>query len=63
MCRRSPRRRRDGRDYRTGSAFPDCSGRPAFRERPPCSVRDCPRRRGGLRPHRNAASRCRRNCG
>ena len=34
---------------------------PAFRERPPCSVRDCPPRRGGLRPRRNAASRRQRS--
>ena len=58
-----PAHRRDGRDYRTGTAFPDCSGRPAFRARLPCSVRDCPPRRGGLRPRRNAASRRQRNCG
>ena len=37
-----------------------CSACPAFRERPPYSVRDCPPRRGGLRPRRNAASRRRR---
>ena len=56
-CRRSPPRRRHGQDCRTGSAFRDCSACPAFRERPPCNVRDCPPRRGGLRPRRNAASR------
>ena len=49
---------RHGRDCRTGSAFRDCSAPPgcsgcACR----CSVRDCPPRRGGLRPRRNAASR------
>ena len=56
-CRRSPPRRRHGRDCRTGSACPDCSACPAFRERPPYNVRDCPPRRGGPRPRRNAASR------
>ena len=62
QCRRSPPRRWHGRDCRTGTACPDCSGRPAFRVRLPCNVRDCPPRRGGLRPRRNAASRRQRNC-
>ena len=60
-CRRSPARRWHGRDCRTGSACPDCSARPAFRARLPCNVRDCPPRRGGLRPRRNAASRRQRS--
>ena len=56
---------RHGRDCRTGSACPACSSAcPAFRERRPCNVRDCPPRRGGPRPRRNAASRRQRtrNC-
>ena len=62
QCRRSPPRRWHGRDCRTGTACPgQCSACPAFRERPPCNVRDCPPRRGGLRPRRNAASRRRRS--
>ena len=69
QCRRSPARRWHGRDCRTGSACPgrsacpDCSACPVFRARPPFSVRDCPPRRGGLHPRRNAASRRQRNCG
>ena len=54
-------RRRGQPGCRTGTAFPDCSGRPAFRARLPCSGRDCPPRRSG--PRRNAASRRLRNCG
>ena len=44
-------------DRPTGSACPDCSACPAFRERQPCNGLDCPPRRGGPRPRRNAASR------
>ena len=36
---------------------PGLSACPAFRERQPCNGLDCPPRRGGLRPRRNAASR------
>ena len=63
LCPHNRAHRRVGRDYRTGTAFPDCSGRPAFRGHLPCSVRDCPPHRSGLRPRRTAASRRQRNCG
>ena len=53
ISRRSPPRRRHGRDCRTGSACPgDCSARPAFRERRPYSVRDCPPRQRRPAPQR-----------
>ena len=61
-CAGATRRAAGTARTRTGSAFPDCSGRRASRVRLPCSVRDRPRR-GGRRPRRNGASRRRRNCG